>query len=115
MYGEAKGDNVGVFQGSAISALIFIIYLDDMMESLAALKRRTALPMRVIQDRPREQNKKLLCVEIKNAEADVYEAVRKTRTIRTNTTEMTKHARTGKQDLGRRNVSNSTRHTEKTI
>ena len=63
-YGESKGNNVGVFQGSSISALLFIIYLVDMMEELAALNRRTSLPMRVIQDRPREQNKKLLWMDI---------------------------------------------------
>ena len=40
-YGEAKENNIGVSQGSEISALLFIIYLDDMMEDLAALNRRT--------------------------------------------------------------------------
>ena len=57
-YGEAKENNIGVFQGSSISALLFIIYLDDMMGDLAALSRRTKLPMGIIQGRPHEQNKK---------------------------------------------------------
>ena len=57
-YGEAKGNNIGVFYGSAIAALLFIIYLDDMMEDLAALNRGTELPMRIIQDRPHGKNKK---------------------------------------------------------
>ena len=64
-YGEAKGNNIGVSQRSAISALLFIIYLDDMMEDLAALNRSTKLPMRIIQDRPHEQNKKMLWGEVK--------------------------------------------------
>ena len=55
-YGEANYNNIGAFQGYAISAILFIIYLDDMAEDLAALNRHTILPMRVIQDRPRGQN-----------------------------------------------------------
>ena len=58
MYGEAKGENIGVFQGSAISAPILIIYLDDMTEDLAALNRRTKLPVGIIPDRPHERNEK---------------------------------------------------------
>ena len=30
-YGQPKINNKGVFQGSAISALLFIVYIDDMM------------------------------------------------------------------------------------
>ena len=36
-----------------------------MMEDIAALNRRSKLPIRIIQERPREQNKKLLRGEIK--------------------------------------------------
>ena len=60
IYGEAKENNIGVFQGSATIALIFIIYWGDMMEGLSALDRRSKLPMRIIQDRPHGQNKKQL-------------------------------------------------------
>ena len=49
-YGDADGGNIVVTQGSAISALLFIIYLDDMVEDLAALNRRTKLPIGIIQD-----------------------------------------------------------------
>ena len=56
-YGEANGENIGVFQGSAIIALLFIIYLDGVTEDLAALNRRTKLPMGIIQDHPHERNK----------------------------------------------------------
>ena len=31
-YGEPRGNNIEVFHGSAISALLFIIYMDDAME-----------------------------------------------------------------------------------
>ena len=57
-YGESKENNIGVPHGSSISALLFIIYLDDMMDDLAALNRRTKFSMVIIQDRPHEQNKK---------------------------------------------------------
>ena len=40
-YGKLKENNVGVFRGSEISALLFIIYQDDMMEDMGALNRRT--------------------------------------------------------------------------
>ena len=36
-YGTPGNNNIGVFRGSAISALLFIIYLDDMMEDYEAL------------------------------------------------------------------------------
>ena len=38
-----------------MSALRFIIYIDDMMEDPEALIRRTNLSMRTVQDRPRKQ------------------------------------------------------------
>ena len=57
-YGESKENNIGVFHGSEIRALLFIIYLDDMTEDLAALNRRTKLPVGIIPDRPHERNEK---------------------------------------------------------
>jgi len=46
-YGDLQTNNVGVFRGSAISALLFIIYLDDMMQDLQALNHKNELPMRI--------------------------------------------------------------------
>jgi len=46
-YGKAQENNVGVFQGSAISALLFIIYLDDMMEDCQSLNHQNELPTRM--------------------------------------------------------------------
>ena len=63
-YGEANENNIGFLQGSAISALLFIIYLGDMMEDLAALSRRTKFPIGIIQDRPHGQDKKILRGEV---------------------------------------------------
>ena len=65
MYGDAKDNNIGVLQGSAISAFLSIIYRGDMMEDLEALNRCTILPMRVIQDRPHEPNRKPIRGDIK--------------------------------------------------
>ena len=56
-YGKLNGNNIGVFQRSAISALLFIIYLDDMVGDLEALNRRANLPIRIVQDRPHGQKK----------------------------------------------------------
>ena len=54
---ETEGNNIGVFLGSAISALLFIIHLDDMMGDMEAINRRTKLPMRIAQDRPHAQKR----------------------------------------------------------
>ena len=43
-YGTPSGNNIGVSQGSAISAILFIIYMGDMMEDNAALRRRSNPP-----------------------------------------------------------------------
>ena len=45
-YGKPQDNNVGVFQGSAVSALLFIIYLDDMMEDYQALNQKSNLATR---------------------------------------------------------------------
>ena len=59
-YREPWGRNIGVFRGSAISAILFIIYMDDMMEDNAALNRRSNLPARIVHDRPAQKAKQLL-------------------------------------------------------
>ena len=51
-YGATKENNIEVCHGSAIRALLVIIYLDEMMDDLAALNRRTKFPMGIIRDRP---------------------------------------------------------------
>ena len=66
-YAKANDNNVGVFQGAAISPLMFTMYLDDMMEDLEALKRTTNLLIRMIQDRPHQQQEELLLEEIKKS------------------------------------------------
>ena len=43
---------------------MFTVYLDDMMEDLEALNRRTNLPIRMIHDRPHQQQEELLLEEI---------------------------------------------------
>ena len=111
-YGEAEDNNIGVFQGSAISELICIIYLDDMMEDLASLNRRTDLPMRVIQDRPREQKKKLPGADIKNKEEDIYDEIQRTRTIRNDATENDKWE-TRKEDKSGEKTQTITRTAKK--
>ena len=90
-YGKLNENNIGVFQGSAISALLFIIYLGDMMGDLEALNRRTNLPMRIIQDRPHEQKKELLWNETQEAqgEQNTYEEITETNIIRNYTHENT--------------------------
>jgi len=59
-YGTPSGNNIGVFQGSAISVLLFIIYMGDMVEDNAPINRRSNLPTRIVQDRPEQQSKQLL-------------------------------------------------------
>ena len=45
-YGKPIQNNVGVFKGSALSALLFIIYLDDMMQGRQSLNDQMQLPKR---------------------------------------------------------------------
>ena len=47
-----------------------------MMEGLAALNRRTKPPMRIIQDRAHEQNKKILWGEVKRGRRDLRRSTR---------------------------------------
>ena len=39
-YGQPQLNNKGVFQGSAISSLLFIIYIDDMVEDYQAINHQ---------------------------------------------------------------------------
>ena len=45
-YGLPVKNNVGVFQGSALSALLFIIYLDEVIQDYQALNDEAKLPQR---------------------------------------------------------------------
>ena len=45
--------------GSAVSEIIFIIYLAGVMEDLAAMNRRSDLPAILIKDRPHGQARNL--------------------------------------------------------
>ena len=88
-YGKLKENNIGVFQGSAISALLFIIYLGDMMDDLEELNRRTDIPMRIVQDRPYQQKEALIWKETqeKQDEQDKYEEIIETHIVRNYTCE----------------------------
>ena len=45
-YGAPEQNNVGVFQGSALSSILFIIYLGDMMQDHQSLNGQMKLPKR---------------------------------------------------------------------
>ena len=60
IYGGPRGNNTGVFQGSAISAIRFVIYMDVTMEDYASMNRRSKSPTRIVRDRPREQARQLI-------------------------------------------------------
>ena len=49
-YGPLVGNNIGVFRGSAISDVLFIIYLDDMAEDCDALGK-LQMPLRHVKQR----------------------------------------------------------------
>jgi len=52
-YGRPIKNNIGVFQGASLSALLFAIYLEDMMQDNQALNDLHKLPQRyAIQARP---------------------------------------------------------------
>ena len=54
-YGATTENNVGVFQGSALSALLFIIYQDDVMGNYDALNHANNLPIRHIIERTQNE------------------------------------------------------------
>ena len=67
-YGEPKGNNIGVPQWSEIGAFLVIIYMDAMMGDIAAINRRSQLRIRILQDRPQDQNKQRMRGVIKTEE-----------------------------------------------
>jgi len=79
-YGELQENNIGVFQGSAISALLFIIYLDDVMEDYAAINQKEKLPTRLTLQRDPNAETQRILQNIKQ----------QSQTKTTNTTEETK-------------------------
>ena len=63
-YGTPVINNVGVFQGSALSALLFIIYLEDMMQDYQAMRDYLQLPKRMTaQAAPTTHTENLLLVQ----------------------------------------------------
>ena len=50
-YGKPTENNVGVFQGSAISAILPIIYQNDAMEDCDALNRASKIPIKHTEER----------------------------------------------------------------
>ena len=52
-YGKHVQRNIAVFQGSAISATMFIIYMGDVMGNFEAPSKSPILQSRITQDIPR--------------------------------------------------------------
>ena len=59
-HGAPAANNIGLFHGSAISALLVIVDMGDVMRDNAALIRRSNLPTRISPDRPSQQAKQHL-------------------------------------------------------
>ena len=84
---RTEGRNIGVFRGSAIRAILFIIYMDDLMEDPAALNIRSKLPTVIIQDRPQGQENQLLWYTIKDQDQEEHtHEMQITRTSKTHAT-----------------------------
>ena len=64
-YGPPVLNNIGVFQGSAISALLFIIYLDDMMEDYDALNANKQILRKQTQERCTQEQLTLTAEKVK--------------------------------------------------
>ena len=65
-YGKSHMGNVGGFQGSAVRAIIFTIYLDDMLEDYQALSRHMQLPTRQEKQRSAQSGTKELLNRIRD-------------------------------------------------
>ena len=64
-YGNATQNNVGVFQWSAISALLFIIYQDDMMEDYESLNQEAHIPVKHATERTNKEIDQYVSNEIR--------------------------------------------------
>ena len=62
---EKIENNVGVFRGSAISALLFIIYLDDMMEDYTSLNLIENIPLRHAKEQDEEEMQTIMAEKIR--------------------------------------------------
>ena len=116
-YGELSEKNIGVFLGSANSALLFIIYMGDMMEGNADLNGRSNLPTRIVPDRPQIQARQILWGTIR-ALGKTNEPLQEQQIIRTikNTMSRQEMARNNTTDQLRRENAKETkteRHTAK--
>jgi len=67
-YGEKTENNIGVFQGSAISALLFTIYLQDTMEYPQAINYLDNIPYRATKQRSEKRIIKELINQIRTQE-----------------------------------------------
>jgi len=65
-YGGKIKNNIGVFQGSAISALLFIIYLDDVMDDYTSLNDDQLIQKRCTPERCDQAQRKIISQKIKN-------------------------------------------------
>ena len=103
-YGEPKEDNIGVSQGSAISALLFIIYLGGVVGDLASLNRRPHLQTRIIQGRPHVRNKKAYGGDKTRRKCDERQETRTIKNATTNTPQQDRRnmSRSQKQRQGKR-------------
>ena len=58
-YGTPVNNNVGVFQGETLSALLFIIYLDGVMQDYQSLNEKARIPRRITIRQERENRNKI--------------------------------------------------------
>ena len=59
-YGKTVENNIGVFRGSSIGAILFIIYMGEAMEDSDATQRRLNLPYRKVKGRPTKQTEEMI-------------------------------------------------------
>ena len=64
-YGKQTPNNVGVFQWSAVIALLFVIYRDDVMEAYDALNHKNETLLKHTQERAKEEIGKNVASEIR--------------------------------------------------
>ena len=110
-YGGPKESNIGVFRESEICALLCIIYMGDMAEDLAALTRRSQLPIRIIQDRPHGENKKRLWGVIKTEAEEQYSEIQATRAIKNATSNVPRKSRPTMIRAQKNDKENRAQHT----
>lgn len=71
---EPVATNIGAFQGAPLSALLFIIYLDDMMDDYQALNDAAKIPNRYVKTRSAKTERQIAAQKVRT-QAELHKRI----------------------------------------